>query len=54
MQDASVDDVVRWLVESVELPQYKQAFRDSKVDGDMLLDLVARDLLGHLVEDPLH
>ena len=54
MEDAGVDDVARWLVESVELPQYEQAFRENKVDGDVLLDLVARDLLGHLADNPLH
>ena len=54
MQDAGVDEVARWLVESVELPQYEQAFRDNKVDGDMLLELVARDLLGELVDSRLH
>ena len=54
MQDAGVDDVARWLVERAELPQYEPAFRENKVDGPMLLDLVARDLLGHLAENPLH
>ena len=53
MQDASVDDVVRWLVERVELPQYEQAFRDNKVDGPMLIDVVANARLEHLVEHPL-
>ena len=49
-----MDDVARWLVESARLPQYEQAFCDNDVDGDMLLDLVARDLLGELVESRLH
>ena len=54
MQDAGVDDVARWLVERAELPQYEPAFRENKVDGPMLLDIVARDMLPHLVENPLH
>ena len=49
-----MDEVARWLVESAHLPQYEQAFRDHEVDGDVLLDLVANRLLGHLVENPLH
>ena len=49
-----MDEVVRWLVDSVHLPQYEQAFRDDEVDGDVLLDLVANQLLGHLVGSPVH
>ena len=54
MQDAGVDDVARWLVERAELPQYEPAFRDNKVDGPMLQDLVANAMLGELVESRLH
>ena len=54
MEDAGVDEVARWLVDSAHLPQYEQAFRDNEVDGDMLLELVARDVLGELVESRLH
>ena len=54
MQGAGVDEVARWLVGSVELPQYEQAFRDNQVDGPMLQDLVANKLLGELVESRLH
>ena len=54
MEEMGVDEVARWLVESVRLPQYEQAFRENQVHGDMLLDLVANQLLGHLVENPLH
>ena len=39
MQDAGVDEVARWLVDSARLPQYEQAFRDNDVDGPMLLDI---------------
>ena len=49
MQDAGVDEVARWLVDSVHLPQYEQAFRDNEVDGDMLLDIVSNAMLGELV-----
>ena len=36
MQDAGVDEVARWLVESARLPQYEQAFRDNDVDAQPL------------------
>ena len=49
MEDAGVDEVARWLVDSVHLPQYEQAFRDNVVDGDMLLDIVSNAMLGELV-----
>ena len=48
-----MDEVARWLVDSAHLPQYEQAFRDHEVDGDVLLDLVARDVLGQLVESQI-
>jgi len=32
----TLDDVVLWLKESVELPQYEINFRDFKVDGNTL------------------
>ena len=54
MQDAGVDEVARWLVDSVHLPQYEQAFRDNEVDGPMLLDIVANAMLGELIENRLH
>ena len=54
MGNAGVDEVACWLVDSAHLPQYEQTFRDNEVDGDMLLDLVARDLLGELVESRVH
>ena len=54
MEGLGVDEVARWLVDSVHLPQYEQAFRDDEVDGDVLLDLVANQLLGHLVGSPVH
>ena len=49
-----MEEVARWLVDTVHLPQYEQAFRENEVDGDMLLDLVSQGILVHLVESPLH
>ena len=49
MEGLGVDEVARWLVDSVHLPQYEQAFRDNEVDGDMLLDIVSNAMLGELV-----
>ena len=49
-----MDEVAGWLVQSVRLPQYEQAFRENEVDGDMLLHMVERDMLSDLVESRLH
>ena len=55
METLSVEEAVRWLVDTVQLPQYEQAFRENHVDGDMLLDqLVSQGILGDLVESRLH
>jgi len=54
MEGLGVEEVARWLVDTLKLPQYEQAFRENCVDGYMLLDLVSRDILVHLVENPLH
>ena len=51
MQDAGVDEVARWLVDSARLPQYEQAFRDNDVYGPMLQDIVENAMLGELIEN---
>src|ERR1700730_16464691 len=38
-------DVKSWL-QQLGLPQYEPAFRDNEVDGDILPDLTADDLIG--------
>ena len=42
-------DVARWL-QHLGLEQYEPAFRDNEVDGNVLPDLTAEDLLGLGVE----
>jgi hypothetical protein len=39
-----VEDVAMWMTSTVRLPEYAQAFRDFKVDGDMLQDMDAAQL----------
>ena len=46
--------VGRWLAASVELPQYVQDFRDKRVDGGTLLELMRTDDLRELVCDAVH
>jgi hypothetical protein len=38
-------DVASWL-QQLDLAQYEPAFRDNEVDGDVLPDLTAEDLIG--------
>src|SRR5580700_9057814 len=38
-------DVASWL-QQLGLAQYEPAFRDNEVDGDVLADLTAEDLIG--------
>ena len=38
-------DVASWL-QQLGLAQYEPAFRDNEVDGDVLPDLTAEDLIG--------
>ena len=49
-----MDSVGRWLAASVELPQYVQDFRDKRVDGATLLELMRTDDLRELVCDAVH
>ncbi|XP_077445930.1 stromal interaction molecule 2 isoform X2 [Stigmatopora argus] len=39
----TVEDAVRWLKESVELPQYEKNFRDFRVDGNTLPRIAANE-----------
>ncbi|XP_063042695.1 stromal interaction molecule 2 isoform X2 [Engraulis encrasicolus] len=39
----TLDDVVQWLKESVELPQYESNFREFKVDGNTLPRIAANE-----------
>ncbi|XP_077598404.1 stromal interaction molecule 2 isoform X2 [Stigmatopora nigra] len=54
----TVEDAVRWLKESVELPQYEKNFRDFRVDGNTLPRIAANEpsfLSAQLrVTDPRH
>ena len=53
--EAEQDLVAAWLRDDLGLPQYAAAAERHTVDGDVLLDLNARDRLAALgVEDDLH
>ncbi|CAM9197345.1 unnamed protein product [Chrysoparadoxa australica] len=50
----SIDDVSRWL-DTLQLGEYKAAFREAKVDGDLLSQLEAEDMMDVLgMEHKLH
>ncbi|CAM9594278.1 unnamed protein product, partial [Hapterophycus canaliculatus] len=50
----TVDDVCRWL-DTLQLGEYKQAFREGKVDGSFLGDLRESDLMDSIgMEHKLH
>uniref|UniRef100_A0A2C9LCM6 SAM domain-containing protein n=1 Tax=Biomphalaria glabrata TaxID=6526 RepID=A0A2C9LCM6_BIOGL len=53
----TVDDVLEWLIQDVDLPQYKQAFHNNGIDGSVLPRLVnaTGPLLSSLgIRNPVH
>ncbi len=51
----STNDVVKWLVDCVELPQHAERFAAHRIDGPTLLELTQQTLEDPLgVVDPLH
>ncbi|CAM9397033.1 unnamed protein product, partial [Sphacelaria rigidula] len=49
-----VADVIRWLSERLQLPQYVQVFREASVDGLLLTELSSELLKEMGVSNPLH
>ena len=53
-EDMGAAQVAAWLRDELKLPQYAAAVEEREVDGEILLDLIARDRLAALgVEDDL-